>query len=108
MRIWFRKVGDTLESIDKAKTRKQAFEKSIQSWYLKTMGLNLGQDKDSCGLCDMYWHKGCSGCPIYKDTKQGSCGGNQDYLNYVKGGSTPELALEELNYLIKLEKKVSK
>lgn len=57
----------------------QACDDSIAHWGRMATGTQYqheGRGADSCALCSIFLHRGCSGCPVSKKTKMAKCFGS--------------------------------
>ena len=72
-------------------------------------------DSDACKLCELFIYKGCKGCPVKMKTKLTACEGSpwRDFASHifkieVIDKPLLKLAMEELNFLVKLLPKKGK
>lgn len=74
------------------KTR-EALERSIQKWEELAA---TGDDKlgrNNCSLCDLFWNRHCTGCPVFESTGKSLCIGTP--YEQVEHASRAELKCPE-------------
>ncbi len=101
---------DEFGSKQRAKTLKEAFEKSIAKWDLCSKGFYTYEEKSTCGLCDLFNKKNCSKCPIAIETEGANCDNNKHFLSYQMEcpGEENKYAKLEKTFLIRLKKRYCK
>jgi hypothetical protein len=98
---WFKidKSTRTFKSIRKARTVKEAWEKSFAKWQLVLKGYDYDSATDACGLCNLYNKPsilGCPKCPIQQATGNRGCHGTP--LDRIKF-ATKSTARKEIAFL---------
>lgn len=59
----------------KAKNLTEAWDKTIEKWELICTDHIPIYDVNTCGLCNLFFRRGCLGCPIREVTGLKSCNG---------------------------------
>lgn len=94
----------------RARTLRQAFEKTFSKWNLIVNGYHCREGQNTCGLCNLYNLKdsACNGCPVKEITGKPYCH-DTPYDVWPDNDShyTRMLAIAELNFLRAVKKSVS-
>lgn len=88
-------------------------ELSIEKWQDIVDGKGEDEENSNCALCEKYQtnippiyylQEACKGCPVFQKTKKRFC--RDTLYHYYQYSKSTEDAIEELNFLKSLRKKV--
>ncbi|MBW2968539.1 hypothetical protein KY314_00265 [Candidatus Woesearchaeota archaeon] len=61
----------------------KALKGSIKKWEDIRDGKGVDDGVENCPLCQLFWWKGCDGCPIYEKTGKKQCN-DTPYIEWIK------------------------
>jgi hypothetical protein len=88
----------------------KAFDDSIAAWQSRCYGdFTRGIGHKECALCDLFFHKGCVGCPVSESAKNTHCIGSpyelfaEEYQALQRLAILRKVAGEEVSFLVDLK-----